>query len=131
MCIENIQYDIIDNINLDGKISTNLTNLLLDIEEELTTRNQLDLCNDDFLREDNYEYSNFEEYETYNVPDLVHILNYYQIQRRKMIKIDMIQAICLFEYDSQNIDIVTKRLKLWTFLIELKNDKYLSKFIVI
>jgi len=131
MCIENIQYDIIDNINLDGKISTNLTNLLLDIEEELTTRNQLDLCNDDFLREDNYEYSNFEEYETYNVPDLVHILNYYQIQRRKMIKIDMIQAICLFEYDSQNIDIVTKRLKLWTFLIELKNDKYLSKFIAI
>ena len=48
-----------------------------------------------------------------------------------MRKIDMIEAICFYETDIQNQDIVTKRQKLWSFLIELKNDRYLSKFITI
>ena len=120
MISENILYKIIDN-NKNKSTDINLDNLLDDIDAQLK-----DLNRDDIL--DPYD-MNYYEYETYTVPDLMHILNYYSIPKRKMKKIDMIDAICAFEVMPENEEIVLRRQKLWEFMLELKNDDYLSKFI--
>ena len=120
MISENILYKIIDN-NKNNSTDINLDNLLDDIDAQLK-----DLNRDDIL--DPYN-MNYYEYETYTVPDLIHILNYYSIPKRKMKKIDMIDAICAFEVMPENEEIVLRRQKLWEFMLELKNDDYLSKFI--
>ena len=37
----------------------------------------------------------------------------------------------IFEMDIKNIDIVIKRKNLWNYLTELKNDKLMSRYIVL
>ena len=120
MSNENILYKIIDKNANNTHID--LDYLLDDIDEQLKTINKYDIinCDNEF---------NCDEYERYTVGDLIHILNYYNIPRRKMKKIDMIEAICCFEITQENEDIVMRRQKLWEFMLELKNDNYLSKFI--
>tara|TARA_Y100000768_G_C23834935_1_gene613214 strand:- start:297 stop:665 length:369 start_codon:yes stop_codon:yes gene_type:complete len=120
MSDENILYKIIDkntnNTNID------LDYLLDDIDAQLKTIDKYDIINCD------YQF-NYDEYETYTVCDLIHILSYYNIPRRKMKKVDMIEAICSFEMTEENEEVVMRRQKLWEFILELKNDNYLSKFI--
>jgi len=120
MSTENILYKIIDKNTNNTHID--LDYLLDDIDEQLKTIDKYDIINND------YQF-NYDEYETYTVADLIHILSYYNIPRRKMKKVDMIEAICSFEMTEVNEQIVMKRQKLWEFIFELKNDNYLSKFI--
>lgn len=68
--------------------------------------------------------------EHYTVKMLQHILNYYEIQTKKGLKKDeIIQLIVLFETEPLNRDIFYKRIKLWNYIDELKNDKYFKKYI--
>jgi hypothetical protein len=66
----------------------------------------------------------------HNVKTLSQILQYYNIQKGKMLKDEMIQILVLFETDYNNIDIVQRRLRLWKNIEELKNDSYFSKYIL-
>jgi len=120
MIKENILYKIIDN-NKNNNTDINLDNLLDDVDTQLKDLNRHEIL-------DPYD-MNYYEYETYTVSDLIHILNYYSIPKRKMKKIDMIDAICAFEVMPENEELVLKRQKLWEYMLELKNDDYLSKFI--
>lgn len=71
------------------------------------------------------------EYNTnYNVKDLGKIMDYYGISKRKLRKDEMIQLIILFEEDEDNIEIVSRRRRLWENIKELQEDKYFSKFII-
>ena len=42
----------------------------------------------------------------------------------------MILDIVLFEEDSYNVNITNRRKLLWHYLNEIKNDRYLNKFII-
>jgi hypothetical protein len=88
----------------------------------------------DYRGEDNlacviedYDYS---YYNGNNVKQLTQIINYYSIAKQKMCKDDLINTIVCFENDEHNSDIVTNRKHLWTCMKEIKNDCYLSKFLI-
>lgn len=66
----------------------------------------------------------------YTVKMLRHILDYYKIEKNKLRKTDMVDRIIEFENDYNNIEIVEKRKYLWQMIEELKNDEYMSKFVI-
>lgn len=71
----------------------------------------------------------------YNIKQLLVICDYYGISKNsikinKMKKQDIIEQIMLFEKDSDNIEIVQKRKQMWYYMNELKNDKFMKKYIL-
>ena len=72
-----------------------------------------------------------EDYEKYNVKQLIRIYEYYQLpkQKKPIKKADLIQYITQFESNYANIEIVERRNQLWFFMSELKNDKYMKQFL--
>ena len=69
--------------------------------------------------------------ENYTMKELYHIANYYDISKRKKKKAELIDDIIAFELDNENCEIVETRKRLWFYLNEIKNDNYLSKFIIL
>ena len=57
-------------------------------------------------------------------------MDYYELSKKNMRKDEMIQLIILFEIDPTNSQIVNKRHTLWSYINDLKQDKYFSKFIL-
>lgn len=62
--------------------------------------------------------------------DLEKIADYYDISKRKKKKDELIEDIVIFELVTENIEIVSRRKTLWFYLEEIKNDNYLSKFLI-
>jgi hypothetical protein len=69
--------------------------------------------------------------ENFTMKELYHIANYYDISKRKKKKAELIDDIIAFELDDENKEIVETRKRLWFYLNEIKNDNYLSKFIIL
>ena len=81
------------------------------------------------------DYTNVEElkayYNTnYTLKSLSQILQYYGIQKNKMVKDEVLQVLLFFEMDPGNRSIVEKRMRLWHNIQELKRDSYFSKYIL-
>ena len=53
-----------------------------------------------------------------------------RLSKRKKRKDELIQDIILFEQEPDNIEIVYRRKKLWVYMQEIKDDKYLRKFLI-
>ena len=71
------------------------------------------------------------EYNTnYTVKSLGQILDYYEISKRKLRKDEMVQMLIMFEEDPENMEIVEKRKRMWSYVDEFKEDKYFSKYII-
>lgn len=73
----------------------------------------------------------------YTVQDLKKILDFYithkdgaLIKIGKKKKNELIESIVDFELDNNNMELVCKRKRLWFYVKEIKNDKYLSKYII-
>jgi hypothetical protein len=71
--------------------------------------------------------------EHYLVNDLLRICDYYSllktIKSLKCKKQEIIDTIVMYEKDDNNKEIVERRHQLWSYIIELKNDKYMKQFI--
>ena len=71
--------------------------------------------------------------EQYVVADLLRICDYYgllkTIKSLKCKKQEIINIIVLFETNKENEAIVKKRHQLWSYIMELKADKYMKQFI--
>ena len=69
---------------------------------------------------------------TCSVKDIVKIGEYYGIQKQfsKLKKLEMIYLVVFFENDGKNADIVLKRKQLWFYMDELKQDKFMKRFVV-
>lgn len=80
---------------------------------------------DDDIYHDYLEYMN-----NYNVKSLTNILGYYNINKNKLVKDEMVQLIILFENEPTNKNIVYQRKRLWKNILELKNNDYFKKFIL-
>ena len=65
----------------------------------------------------------------YTKKDLEKIAEYYEINKRQK-KIELIDELVEFEHDFGNRDIVLKRKRLWNYIEEIKNDKYLSRYLI-
>jgi hypothetical protein len=85
----------------------------------------------DILDLNNSPYDDYLEYmNNYTVKNLINILGYYNINKNKLIKDEMVQLIILFENEQTNKTIVYQRKRLWKNILELKNNDYFKKFIL-
>ena len=69
--------------------------------------------------------------ENYTKKQLDRIADYYQIPKRKKKKNELIEEIVIFEQNIENMDIAQHRKTLWYYMEEIKNDNYLSKFLIL
>ena len=72
--------------------------------------------------------------ENFTVKDLLLICEYYgfakDVKTNKFNKEQIINFLVSFESDQNNSDIVCKRQNMWFYINELKNDKFMKKFIL-
>jgi hypothetical protein len=125
-------------------MGVNMENVFYSLEEnETDNTGVIDITYDDLIKEvDHMEMIsavNMDDiialeidYDTnYLKKDLERIAEYYEISKRKKRKNQLIEEIVLFEKNPENIEIVFRRKKLWSYIEEIKNDNYLSKFLIL
>jgi hypothetical protein len=114
---ENITFDIYDS-NSNGGFEQELDDLIHNING---TTNSI-------VTESNNYTVNF------TIKQLMVICEYYGLSKmlkpNKNNKEYIVNALVLFEKDYVNQDIVFKRRNMWYFMAELKNDKFMKKYII-
>jgi hypothetical protein len=101
----------------------------IDINELLIQINSETGYNDDIILPQIVHYN-----ENYTVKELIVICDYYgfskEIKTNKCNKEQIIEILVNFENDNANNEIVFKRQTLWFYINELKEDKFMKKFIL-
>jgi|TARA_B110000967_G_scaffold53030_1_gene54328 hypothetical protein len=97
----------------------------LDDEDDGFHNNMNDELNDD----DNLIAQHVDYFENYTLKMLHHIVNYYEIPKRRLKKEELIELIIQFENESENSLNVYNRKRCWHYIHELQNDTYFGKFI--
>ena len=120
---------------------TDKTNISYSLTEPVR-KSSPDVTYDDLLREvdllemtsipnmDDYMANEINYATNYTRKELDRIADYYEISKRKKRKGDIVQDIVIFEQDPENIELVFRRKKLWSYMAEIKDDKYLRKFLI-
>ena len=68
----------------------------------------------------------------FTLRQLTQICEYYNISKPKKCNKDiLIQMIIHFESDDANEDIVSTRKLMWFYMEQIKNDKYMKKYVVL
>ena len=138
---ENIFFSIIDNDvkkhdNADDNIYNNdnnnenmISNELSKILDELDDKNGILISNYNENVAKNLDYML-----NYKLKDLYLICEYYnilkEVKQNKFNKEEIVNIIVNFENDINNNEIVFKRMNMWFYINELKNDKFMKKFIL-
>lgn len=91
--------------------------------------------NTELVANDDLTITNMINYhENYTVKELLLICEYYgfakDVKTNKFNKEQIIEYLVAFECDISNTDIVFKRQNMWFYIGELKNDKFMKKFII-
>jgi len=121
-------YDSTNNTN-----DTNDTNNANELEYILK---EIEDCSSDYeFNADSLLAARLIEYDTnYNVKQLLLICEYYgllkEVKLNKLKKQELIFFLLDFEENVENSLIVYKRKQLWYFMNELKNDKFMKKYIL-
>lgn len=72
-------------------------------------------------------------YKDYTIKDLLKIYNYYGIKthmKPKLKKQQIIHTLIYFESLPENLEIVQKRYRMWSYITELLNDTKMKKYIL-
>ena len=134
MPIHNLEIKI-KNADIINKKKTNITyeelynNVCIENKKKEEELEENSLWDNDITIE--YMNKQIEYEENYTVKDLHHIANYYDISKRKKKKGELIEDIVAFEMDYENSNLVEQRKRLWFYFNEIRNDSYLSKFIML
>jgi len=114
----------------DEIISDNfdINNILQEIESNETYDNELNLHNDLKLPQlINYQ-------ENFTIKELMLICEYYgfakELKTKKYNKEEIIHFLVEYEMDPLNSDIVYRRQNMWFYMNELKNDKFMKKYLL-
>jgi len=98
------------------------------IEELMAEIDNTDL-NDEFALPQMINYN-----ENFTVKELLLICEYYgfakDLKINKFNKEQIINYLVSFETDPNNSDIVCKRRNMWFYINELKNDKFMKKYVI-
>ena len=130
---ENILMNIDENSINDSEINEKKYYDLNELEIILKEINEssLDL---NFNEESIIMKKSLDYHMNYNVKQLMQICDYYgllrEVKNNKLKKQEMIVLIVDFEEDIENVLVVYKRKQLWYFINELKNDKFMKKYIL-
>ena len=131
---ENIFFSITDNIDknineIDNNkiISDELNNILNELENNNFKISFNYNENENIAKIINYTLN-------YKLKDLYLICEYYniikEIKQNKCNKEEIINIIVNFENNINNSEIVFKRMNMWFYINELKNDKFMKKFVL-
>ncbi len=122
--MDNISYTIVDTKKIDTKkVDTKIVDNssppdfdinLYNLDEEMDTLRYNEL---------------YTLYMNYSVKSLLQIMNYYNIQKKRLLKEEIILLLINFELDFMNQEIVLKRIRLWENITELSGDNYFKSFI--
>ena len=66
----------------------------------------------------------------YTLPMLRHIAGFYDLEYKRIKKQNIIDLIVDYEINQDNIYVVQERQRLWYYMDEIKENKYLSKYII-
>lgn len=128
---ENIIFslDIQENKN-DVEFNSNDYLILTDILNEIENSNISELHDID-----SQMYSEFVDYQlNYTVKQLMLICEYYgfakELKSCKSNKNDIINVLVIFENKPENVELVLKRKLYWSYMAELKQDKFMKKYIL-
>jgi hypothetical protein len=121
MVEENISFFIDDNIEQKNE------DFIYDLNELLNTeyvfKNEDNLCTKLIHYDINY-----------TVKQLLLICEYYGISKdlriSKCNKSDILNTLIIYENNIENLEIVNKRKNLWYYMSELKNDKFMKKYVL-
>ena len=73
-------------------------------------------------------------HENYTLKELLIICEYYgfakELKNNKYNKEQIVDYLVSFESDINNSDIVFKRQNMWFYINQLKNDKFMKKFVL-
>jgi hypothetical protein len=115
--VEEIEKAEQNEINIDelmAEIENEIENT--DLDDELTVPQMI-----------NY-------HENFTIKELLTICEYYgfakDLKNNKYNKEQIIDFLVFFESDIRNSDIVFKRQNMWFYINELKNDKFMKKFVL-
>lgn len=118
----NIGINVIDCKLNEQKCSVEeLINMVNEKYEKMEINNDMD----------NYIAAEIDYNLNYTVEQLKHIMKYYGFSVRKKNKGEMVQEIVIYELDDINSIIVNHRKYLWSCIDSIKNDDYLSKYLII
>lgn len=129
---ENLSYHIKDeiyenNINKDifniTSKSTTYDNTYQQLIQELEA---MDVIRDEMLYDD-YMALELEYNTNYTLNALKKIAGYYKLNKNQK-KNDVVRDIVIFEKNPDNIEIVTRRKKLWIYMKEIQEDPYLCNY---
>lgn len=100
------------------------------IEELMIEFENTEICdNNDLMLPQMINYN-----ENFTVKELLLICEYYgfakDVKTNKFNKEQIIDFLVSFETDPNNSDIVFKRQNMWFYINELKNDKFMKKFVL-
>ena len=136
---ENLSYDVKEVLDNKSKISCE------SLYNEFINNDEITDPRDSFLNEElDMSYALSIEYNmNYKVSDLTPIMEYYELdikihrdptdeksKKRTKKKEELIQDIVEFEMDEANKITVDRRKCLWFYMQELKDDKFLHKYII-
>ena len=134
---ENIYLTLIENEK--AKDNVDIESFFNELKNEtfLTTNK---IKNDNEFSEINYNkidelYVTYCYYDiNYTIQQLLIICEYYNITKPKKLKktnkLNIIHNLIDFENDVKNSDIVIQRKTMWFYMNELKNDKFMKKYIL-
>jgi len=119
MAQQNIKYKIKEKHIKQNKV--NLEELIKEVNDESSNG----LLEIDSMMALEIDYNT-----NYTVKSMSQILDYYELNYRKLKKDEIIQMLVLFENNPLNCELVERRRSLWDNIAELKEDKYFKKFII-
>ena len=118
---ENVFFSIDDN---DINPLVDLSAILTAVENTTIIKNDEDVFVSQTL---NYEVN-------FNVKELMLICEYYGISKtvknNKCNKSEIIYFLVNFENDPQNEEIVCRRRNIWFYITEIKNDRFMKKYVL-
>jgi hypothetical protein len=110
------------NVSSSSSSSSSGSDLFLELLE-YSDDNQ---CNAAYAQVLNYDLN-------YTTKQLSQICDYYGIKttsKRVSKKSEILNLLVTFETTQNNYDLVSRRKQLWYYIGELKNDKYMKKFVI-
>jgi hypothetical protein len=117
MC-ENLYYTITD-YTITEQDEFMITVVAIDAKNKIIGHQEL---------EEELNYSHLTLKQLHLICDYYGIASYIRIA--KCNKEDIVNMLFLYENADENYEIVLKRKRMWKYLAELKNDKFMKKFII-
>jgi hypothetical protein len=127
----NLSYSLQEGNKINNTVS--YEDLLQEVNtlEEVVSDVEQRIYDGSMLGMDDYLASELDYQTNYIKKELDRIADYYEISKRKKKKAELIETIVLFEKEPINIQKVYQRKKMWKYIEEIKNDKYLRQFLIL